>query len=280
MKRVEKDIDTLSLKAKEKILNDLKQGELIELFKKSCKTSTYKPVTVKALTLDQQLAITISSNEKDFIKRDILDIKKVSSNITVSSYIRNKALTQVDITKWEEAALDGLKKLSSKEYDEKELTKAKRRYLKLLDDIIDITDDETEEDSENRILYTNKLREIDSKLEELKKATPQRSYRLSGRTTFNEANLIRWRAARLSLTIADYVRFAIFDYEPNTFADRHLSVNARKRFYVSILDVAKNGWGAPPAVNECPNCARYIKDIIILKEQLARYKAVEKARQF
>ena len=49
---------------------------------------------------------------------------------------------------------------------------------------------------------------------------------------------------------------------------------------VSILDVYRNGWGEPPTVNECPNCARYIKDIKALKEQLARYKALERAREY
>ena len=42
----------------------------------------------------------------------------------------------------------------------------------------------------------------------------------------------------------------------------------------------RNGWGEPPTVNECPNCARYIKDIKALKEQLARYKALERAREY
>lgn len=277
MKKIQNDIDTLSLREKEKILNEIKQGDLISLFKDHCsKNSEYKPVMAKAVALDQQLAITISEDEKQFIQRELRDIHRTSPQVTVSSYIRNKSLIQIDVAKWNELALEGIKRLSSKDYDERELRKKYTRYLKLLDNISELD----EEDTESEVIYNNKLRDIEAKLAELKKAQPKRKYRLSGRTTFNEANLIRWRAARLSLTIADYVRFAIFDYEPNSFADKHLSANARKRFYVSILDVYRNGWGEPPTVNECPNCARYIKDIKALKEQLARYKALERAREY
>ena len=52
-----------------------------------------------------------------------------------------------------------------------------------------------------------------------------------------------------------------------------------KRFYVSIMDVCKNGWGNPPTVNECSNCARHLHDIEVLREQLERYKALEQARR-
>lgn len=279
MKKIKEDIDVLSIAQKEKLLKEINQESLIDLFRSSCKTTVYKPVEAKKTTLDQQLVISISTEEKDYIKSELLSIRKVSEKASVSSYIRNKSLTLIDIVKWKECALEGLRKLTSKEYDEKFLLIEKRKYLKMLDNTVDVTTDDDELNKENRYIYTNKLHDIDSKLNELKKHSPKRNYRLSGRTTFNESNLIRWRAARLSLTVADYVRFVIFEYEPNTFADLHLSVNARKRFYISILDIAKNGWGSPPIVNECPNCARYIADIKELKEQLARYKILEQARR-
>ena len=123
------------------------------------------------------------------------------------------------------------------------------------------------------------LKLIENKLESLKAVSSKRSYRVAGRVTFDEANHIKWRAGRLSLSVADYLRFLLFGYYPNSENDKHMSLIARKRFYISVLDVYKNGWGNPPQLNGCPNCARYQKDIQILKEQIARYQALEKARR-
>lgn len=281
MKRIVKD-DTVSLKNKEQLLRELKQDELIELFKGAYK-NPYKPATPKQVCLDQQIAMSISEQEKDFIRKDLEDIRRVSSVPSISAYIRNKVTNDVDIVLWREKALDGLRRLSSKDYDEKELNMQRKQYLKYIDELSDVTaeDDENEfDDSEERKnVYLMKLKKVEERLKELKANSPKRGYRLAGRVTFNEANIIRWRAARLSLTIADFIRFVLFGYNPNSVADSHLSVVARKRFYVSVLDVAKNGWGHPPTIDECPNCARYKKDIETMKEQLIRYQTLERTRR-
>lgn len=113
-------------------------------------------------------------------------------------------------------------------------------------------------------------------LVELGRPTIRRSSRMSGRLTFNEANLIRWRAGRLTITVADYMRFLIFGYLPFSENDRHLSIDSRRRFYVAILDVIQNGWGNPPKVEECPNCARYTHENQQLREKLERLRHLSK----
>ena len=122
------------------------------------------------------------------------------------------------------------------------------------------------------LYYKTQLDECEQKLNSLKKQNRKRGYRVSTRVTYEEANTIRWRAARLSITVPDYMRYVIFGYLPFTDADYNLSLEARKRFYVSIIDVYKNGWGEIPEVNECPNCARYKHEIEVLRDKVSRYE--------
>lgn len=268
MKKVNKDLnDVVSLREKEQLLRELKQEDLLDLFKKGYK-STYKQIEAKKATLDQQISIAIAKNEKDKLGLELAEIKRASGQATsIASFVRNKAVSQIDIVEWYEHALEGLKTLTSSEYDEKNLTQTKRKYLKLLDNL-------DESDKETEYVYNNRLNEINEKLNQISRTKPQRGLRLTGRVTFSEANVIRWRAARLSLTVADYMRFVIFNYLPFTEADKHLTIDQRKRFYISIIDVHKNGWGNPPNVNDCPNCARLQHDIDTLRQQLARYKSI------
>lgn len=263
MKRINKDIeDILSLNDKEAILKDLEQEDLINLFKDKYKPK-YSPIAPKKAALDQQISIAIAQDEKDYIGKELLEIRKAGPKTSISSFIRNRAISQVDIAEWYERALIGLKALTSSSYDPEKLNKQKNLYLKMLDDI-------EPDNQEDNFLYTRKLNEIEERLSEVERIKPNRVYRLTGRVTFNEANIIRWRAARLNITIADYMRFQIFGYKPFTAADQHLTVDTRKRLYISIIDVYNNGWGDPPEINECPNCARYIHDIEVLKRQLER----------
>lgn len=269
MRGIDKDLDEiLSLKDKEKLLKELKQGNLIDLFKGKYKPQ-YKPITKNKKTpLDQLISIGITEEEKSLLKKELLEIKKHGQGISISSYVRNKALSSIDLEEWSLGALKGIHTLSSQDYNKKHLEKKKREYVKLLNDV-------NEEDTESEVFYKKKLKEVEDKLKELKKVSHKRKYRLSGRVTFEEANDIRWKAARLNITIADYMRYIVFGYVPFDGNDDNLSIEARKRFYISVIDVQRNGWGEPPKITNCPNCQRYIEKIKILEKQLNRFSQFE-----
>ena len=259
----QEDIDALKLENKQNILISLGQENLMKLFQNQPK---FKPIEPKKIALDQQIAITLSENEKQQLIHDRERIKELGKLPSISSYIRKKILLQLDIEQWRILAEQGLKNLSNSDSESKALHKQKIRLINSIDQLDDIVKNDIDKEEIEKL--KSELQEIESKLLLLKSTKQEkRIYRLSGNITFNEANFIRWRAARLSLSLADYIRFILFDYQP-TINDNHMSVESRKRFYVSILEVAQNGWGNPPVVNECPNCARYISDIKNLQKQI------------
>lgn len=263
----QEDIDALKLENKQNILASLGQENLIKLFQNQPK---FKPVEPKKIALDQQIAITLSENEKQKLIQDRERIRELGKLPSISSYIRKKILLQLDIEQWRELAEQGLKNLDNSDTESKTLQKQKIRLINSIDQLDDIVKSDIDTEEIDRL--KKELEEIENRLLLLKSTKQEkRIYRLSGNITFNEANFVRWRAARLSLSLADYIRFVLFDYQP-TINDNHMSVESRKRFYVSILEVAQNGWGNPPVVNECPNCARYLDDIKKLQEQIKYLK--------
>lgn len=263
----QEDIDALKLENKQSILAGLGQENLMKLFQNQPK---FKPIEPKKIALDQQIAITLSENEKQRLIQDRERIRELGKLPSISSYIRKKILLQLDIEQWREFAEQGLKNLDNSDSESKTLQKQKIRLINSIDQLDDIVKDDTNTEEINKL--KRELEEIENRLMLLKSTKQEkRIYRLSGNITFNEANFVRWRAARLSLSLADYIRFILFDYQP-TIDDNHMSVESRKRFYVSILEVAQNGWGNPPVVNECPNCARYLDDIKKLQEQIEYLK--------
>lgn len=263
----QEDIDALKLENKQNILASLGQENLMKLFQNQPK---FKPIEPKKIALDQQIAITLSENEKQRLIQDRERIRELGKLPSISSYIRKKILLQLDIEQWREFAEQGLKNLDNSDTESKTLQKQKIRLINSIDQLDDIVKDDTNTEEINKL--KRELEEIENRLMLLKSTKQEkRIYRLSGNITFNEANFVRWRAARLSLSLADYIRFILFDYQP-TIDDNHMSVESRKRFYVSILEVAQNGWGNPPVVNECPNCARYLDDIKKLQEQIEYLK--------
>ena len=269
MKAITRDVDNiLSIKEKEKILEEIHQKDLIDLFKKGFKPQ-YKRVESKKTILDQQISIAIDTDEKNMIALELNEIRKVSNKTSLASFIRSRSLATFDIAEWYQQALEGLEELSSDSWDPKFLQNERKKYIKLLDDLEDSEDDNRDEDM---LYYKTQLDETEQKINSLKKQNKKRGYRVSTRVTYEEANTIRWRAARLSITVPDYMRYVIFGYLPFTDADYNLSLEARKRFYVSIIDVYKNGWGEIPEVNECPNCARYKHEIEVLRDKVARYE--------
>lgn len=263
----QEDIDALKLENKQSILAGLGQENLMKLFQNQPK---FKPIEPKKIALDQQIAITLSENEKQKLIQDRERIRELGKLPSISSYIRKKILLQLDIEQWREFAEQGLKNLDNSDFESKTLQKQKIRLINSIDQLDDIVKSDIDTEEIDRL--KKELEEIENRLMLLKSTKQEkRIYRLSGNITFNEANFVRWRAARLSLTLADYIRFILFDYQP-TINDNHMSVESRKRFYVSILEVAQNGWGNPPVVNECPNCARYLDDIKKLQEQIEYLK--------
>lgn len=269
MKAITRDVDNiLSIKEKEKILEEIHQKDLIDLFKKGFKPQ-YKRVESKKTILDQQISIAIDTDEKNMIALELNEIRKVANKTSLASFIRSRSLATFDIAEWYKQALEGLEELSSDSWNPKTLQNERKQYIKLLDDLEDSEDDSRDEDM---LFYKTRLDETEQKINSLKKQNRKRGYRVSTRVTYEEANTIRWRAARLSITVPDYMRYVIFGYLPFTDADYNLSLEARKRFYVSIIDVYKNGWGEIPEVNECPNCARYKHEIEVLRDKVARYE--------
>ena len=269
MKAITRDVDNiLSIKEKEKILEEIHQKDLIDLFKKGFKPQ-YKRVESKKTILDQQISIAIDTDEKNMIALELNEIRKVANKTSLASFIRSRSLATFDIAEWYQQALEGLEELSSDSWNPKTLQNERKQYIKLLDDLEDSEDDSRDEDM---LFYKTRLDETEQKINSLKKQNRKRGYRVSTRVTYEEANTIRWRAARLSITVPDYMRYVIFGYLPFTDADYNLSLEARKRFHVSIIDVYKNGWGEIPEVNECPNCARYKHEIEVLRDKVARYE--------
>lgn len=263
MKNVNKDIDDiLSLEDKKRLLKEIGQEDLLEMFKQDYKVKYTPPVSKKS-PLDQQVAFSVSDSEKMKLSKELLEIKKHGPAISISAFVRNQVTSDIDIKGWAGKALKELKKLNSSQYDKSVIEKQRGTLIKLIDN--------AEEDSELEE-YENNLEQLNKRLELLKKQSFKRKYRLAGRITFNEAQILRWRAARLNLNIADYLRYTMFNYEPGSEADLNLSLEDRKRFYISILDVSRNGWGEPQGLEDTPEVIRLRKEIQVLKEQIERYK--------
>ena len=259
----QEDIDALKLENKRNILAGIGQQNLINLFQNQPK---FKPIEPKKLALDQQVAITLSENEKERLINDRDKIQELGKLPSISSYIRKKIVLPLDIEEWRAFAEQGLKDLNNSDTESKSLSKQKLKLINAIDLLDDITN--VDKDTQEVETLKQELQQVEERLSLLKSTKQEkRIYKLTGNITFNEANFVRWRAARLSIPVADFIRFTLFDYQP-TIDDNHMSVDARKRFYVSILDVCDNGWGKPPVVNECPNCARYLADIKRLQQQI------------
>lgn len=261
------DSELLSYDTRKKILKDLGQKDLLKIFDDY--KPSYKPIERKQSPLDQQISLGISKEERERIAREIKAIKNTGEGITISSFVRSRAIGDIDLAEWRERAEVGLQELNSVKWDKKAIEDNIKKLHSQYDEI-------EEDDNETEIVVNKKVNRYESMLEELNRPTIRRSSRMSGRVTFNEANLIRWRAGRLTITVADYMRYMIFGYLPFTENDRHLSIVARRRFYVAIIDISNNGWGSPPVIQECPNCARYAHENKVLREKLDRLRNLSK----
>ena len=127
MKAITRDIDNiLSIKEKEKILKELNQTDLINLFKKGFKPQ-YKKVESKKTILDQQISIAIDTDEKNLIGIELNEIRKIADKTSLSSFIRSRSLATFDIAEWYEQAVEGLKELNSEKWNPKHIQNERKK---------------------------------------------------------------------------------------------------------------------------------------------------------
>lgn len=251
-----------SVEEKMKILRELGQPDLIEIFKGFQPRQARRKRT--GAPLDQRVSITVTNSEKIYLDNELKSTRNAGEKISASQFIRNRAIGSIDINGWAQIARDALAELEDIATASGDL-KARRRQLTIL---LDESDDE-----EDTGLYDMEMSEINRKMGKLVAKNEKRTSRLTGRMSMRESEVVKWRAARLCISSSDYLRMLIFGLEPNSNADAHLSLDAKRRFYVSIIDVANTGWGNPPNIYECSQCANYIEEIDKLRDRVKQLEA-------
>jgi hypothetical protein len=254
--------ESLTVEEKMKILDEIGRPELIEVFKgwKPRQTRRKK----RGAPLDQRVAITVNDYEKVSLDNEMRAIKRAGERITASQFIRNRALSIVDIAEWDLIARASIEKLQRISETQTELRKRKRILAGILEETTD---------PEDEGIYEMEISEINRDLDSLVGKSANRKNRLSGRMSMAEAETVRWRAQRLSISSSDYLRMVIFGLAPASDADAHLSLDTRLRFYVSIMDVAENGWGKPPTIYECSQCINYTDEIALLQDRIKQLES-------
>lgn len=249
--------ESVSVQEKLQVLEAMGREDLIGIFK------NWQPRQArskrKSAPLDQRVSITVTDKERVALTQDLKAINKAGEKVTVSHFVRNRALGSIDINGWREIAESALEELNEIEENRAAIVKRERQLRGLL---------EEEEDQEQVGMFELELAKVHEKLRKVTAQNEKRTNRLSGRMSMAEAETVKWRAARLCISTSDYLRFLIFDLLPNSAADGHMSVNAKRRFYISILDVADNGWGEPPSIAHCTQCVNYMDEIRNLRERL------------
>lgn len=239
--------EIMTLEDKESFLKEIGQEELISLFN-SWTPKAYnmnKKNSTSSVPLDQKMSLTVTKEDRLLFESDLASIRDDGEDVSMSQLVRNKALATPDIHEWKIRAVNSLKEIGH-------TVNNKKKVVKRINDLSVMID--AEKDDDIVTLYLEEQKKLKSKMGKLKSITSKRTQRLSGRVTFQESELIRWRAARLCLSTSDYLRMMIFDLFPDSEADQHMSLISRQRFYIAIGDIAKNGWGEPPTMNECSHC--------------------------
>lgn len=249
--------ESMSVSDKLSVLESLGRGDLVDIFK------DWQPRQVrskrKSAPLDQRVSITVTSQERVALQQDLATTNKIGDRITVSQFVRNRAIGSVDINGWRDIAEQALKELNEIDSNRTDMAKRERAIRAQL---------EEEEESEEISMLERELMHLGAKLRKVVAQNEKRTQRLSGRMSMAEAETVKWRAARLCVSTSDYLRFLIFDLIPDTPADSHMSLDARRRFYVSIIEVAANGWGEPPTIAHCTQCSNYMDEIRRLRDQV------------
>ncbi len=248
----------LTVDEKLKVLEERGQADLIEIFK------DWKPRVNsrrrKGAPLDQRVSITVTAADRAVMDGEVKAIKATGESVSLGNLIRSRAMGNLDVNGWRETASSALDELNDLVKNQSTIKKKKKA--------IELDLENSSDDPEQTAIYERELYSIETRLAKLIGSGEKRAIRLQGRMTFTEAETVKWRAQRLCLSTTDYLRIMIFGLEPNSSADAHLSVDARRRFWVSILDVADNGWGTPPGVNLCSQCESYSEEISNLREKI------------
>jgi len=256
----------LSLEERLQILAQAGRTDLVEAFKE------WKPRVSKAkkrgAPLDQRVSITITGDERFSLDREMATLKAEQTGISMSQLIRNRALGSVDIQEWRQIAVKALQEIEEIAQTSAQLRRRKSQLTIILD---------TEDDDEQSHIYEREIVTINHKLEKITAQNKKRTYRLAGRMSMNEAETVKWRASRLHLSASDFLRMMIFGHVPDSDADSHMSLAAKRRFYIAIIDVADNGWGDVPKIYNCKQCENYIEEIRTLREQLKQNELFAKA---
>ena len=245
------------VKDKLKFLEEQGRQDLISLF------ADWKPRQArnrkKGVPLDQRVTIAVTNAERMNLDHEIKQIAKAGSKTTMSQFVRNRALGSVDINEWREIAEKSLKEIETTHKKEDDY---KKRILEL-ESFLEDDSIEYEEELE----YENEISDLNMKLKNIVSQNQKRTHRLSGRMSMPESETIKWRAQRLCISSSDFFRMMIFNLPPDSTGDAHMSFDAKRRFYISIIDVATNGWGDPPAIYKCSQCENYMEEIRELKER-------------
>lgn len=254
----------LTVDDKLEVLKRLGREDLIDLFKEWKPKSS--PAKKRGAPLDQRVTITITNAERAFLDTELVNIKRASpgsKEASLSGIVRSRAITPVDVHGWKEIAEKELAELEYVESHKKVLAK----------EIIALeVDSENAEDDEEEALYQNKIYGIRKRLDKLKTNRVARPKRLTGRMTRQEAERIKWYSQRLCISASDYMRMLIFNLQPGSSGDSHMTVEAKKRFYISIIDVALNGWGESPAMYSCTQCDNYLEQIQSLQAEVKQLR--------
>lgn len=248
--------ETATMEEKMKILKEMGKPELIELFKEWRPRPSRRRRTAP---LDQRVTITVTDGERISLDGELKSIKAAGERITASQFIRNRALGAVDIHGWRAIAVEALARLDEYEEQEGDLRKRKKLLANLMEEA---------EDEEDSGIYEMEIFDINKKLAKLSARSERRNNRLSGRMSLAEAETVKWRAQRLCIAASDYLRMQIFGLAPDSHADAHMSLDSKRRFYISIIDVANNGWGEVPTIYQCTQCGNYLEEIERLRDRI------------
>lgn len=250
--------ESMTVEEKYAFLESLGRPDLVTIFK------NYKERKVKSkprgAPLDQRVAISVTPFERVTLTKELKDIEKVSGQISISQYIRNKATRSIDIQEWREVAEAELDLINEIEENAKKYREERIRLIGELE-----ANDFT---GEEETVREREITDIDVKLSKLIGRGERRSNRLNGRMTMSEAEIVRWRAEQLFISVSDYLRMMLFDFQPGSAGDAHMSLDAKKRFYASVIRVSLNGWGTPPTVYECGQCTHYVSEIKVLEDRV------------
>lgn len=249
--------ESMTVDDKLKFLKEIGKPELIDLFKEwKPRTSARKQ---RGAPLDQRVSITVTSTERALLDQELRQIKAAGEKTGMSQFIRNRAIGSADINGWKDTAEKALREIEDTVTNQSKLRKEKTTLITLMDE---------EGDDESAFIYEQKIEDINRRLGKLVAKNEKRNNRLSGRMTMAEAETVKWRAQQLCISTSDYLRMMIFDLAPDSSADSHMSLDAKRRFYLSIIQVAKaGGFGTPPKIYECSQCINYMDEIRRLRSE-------------